>query len=214
MFYCFEFTKNDAIESIHSKFGNTFAFINKKGEVYLYHKNIEEFCGKLDQQLFENKKITKVVSGAEHVLFLTSDSCVFSLGYIGSGQLGHGRNTQVFSCGDSTYGADAQPLYFNKIVNEFQLVYNDRLVKELLIGYFYGAFKTVEDKYQIFGLNNCCQFSDNFPKQRLKEVTDLQLKNNLQNDIDQLECGGYGTIIVTKNGKIYYRKIFRCLLRI
>ncbi|KAL9641955.1 hypothetical protein ABK040_004012 [Willaertia magna] len=251
----FKFTKNDPIESISAKWGNNYAFITKKGEVYLSYKD-KKYCGKLDQNLFENKKIIKVASGVDHILFLTSGSCVYSLGTTFNGKLGHGRNInyksafdyifgkcnldnilqnnntkiidigasyntsffltdngQVFSCGDHTYGADAQPLNFNLIPNEFQLVENCKFVKEMIIGYFFGSFKTLDDKYQIFGLNNFNQFSNNFPTDKIYGPTDFNLQNSeiKQEDIYQLECGGYGTIIVTKNCKVYSTGAHSCL---
>ncbi|KAL9641956.1 hypothetical protein ABK040_004013 [Willaertia magna] len=251
----FKFTENDPIESISAKWGNNYAFITKNGEVYLDCKD-NKYCGKLDQNLFENKKIIKVASGVDHILFLTSDSCVYSLGTTFNGKLGHGRNInyksasfefifgkcnldnilqnnntkiidigasyntsfiltdngQVFSCGDHTYGADAQPLNFNLIPNEFQLVENCKFVKEMMIGYFFGAFKTLDDKYQIFGLNNFNQFSNNFPLGKIYGPTDFNLQNSeiKQEDIYQLECGGYGSIIVTKNCKTYTTGSFGC----
>ncbi|KAL9641972.1 hypothetical protein ABK040_004029 [Willaertia magna] len=251
---CFEFTKKDPIESIYAKFGQTFAFINKNGEVYLNCSD-PKYCGKLKQNLFENKKIIKVVSGVEHILFLTSDGFVYSLGTGFDGKLGHGKsikynssfeyifgkcdlknifennnskaidiaasyNTsfiltdkgQVYSCGDHTYGANAQPLDFIVIPNEFQLVENKKIVKEMMIGYFFGAFKTVEDDYQVFGLNNFYQFSNNFTNDKIMGVTDFNLNKSKikQQDIYQLDCGGYGSIIVTKNGKIYSSGSFSC----
>ncbi|KAL9656499.1 hypothetical protein ABK040_005263 [Willaertia magna] len=83
------------------------------------------------------------------------------------------ENGKVYSCGDNTYAADAQPKGFQKLRNEFQLVQNDKLVKEFIAGYFFAAFKTVDDKYQ-------------------------------------MECGGYGSVVVTKNCKIYYTGEFSC----
>ncbi|KAL9655826.1 hypothetical protein ABK040_000890 [Willaertia magna] len=158
---CFEFTKTDPIESIYIKIGSLCAFLNKKGEVYMSCAD-KRFNGKLDQKLLENKKIIKVVTGMNHALFLTNDGCVFSLG------------PNFYSCGDHSTGANAQPLNFNRIVNEFQLVdCNNKLVKQLHGGFFNGAFKTEDDRYQIFGSNHHYQFTDNFTKDKLDGVVDF-----------------------------------------
>ncbi|KAL9656594.1 hypothetical protein ABK040_016619 [Willaertia magna] len=114
------------------------------------------------------------------------------------------ENGELYSCGSKDYAANG--MEFGSVYDPhiFTRVPIEERVIDVYNGYFFVAVKTIDSKFYIFGYNNFNQFgniqtgrSDN----RIYGPTLLETFNT--NEIKEMECGGYGSIIITKQNKVF-----------
>ncbi|KAL9642231.1 hypothetical protein ABK040_007232 [Willaertia magna] len=117
---------------------------------------------------------------------------------------------ELYSCGYCGYAANGQPEevkncpFFTKVKDN---------VERVIAGYFFVAIKTLGGEYFIFGYNNCYQFGeiDGILMTGNKIYgTNTKLTTFNIHDIEQLECGGYHSIIVSKSDDVYFTGHSHC----
>ncbi|KAL9642033.1 hypothetical protein ABK040_004085 [Willaertia magna] len=108
---------------------------------------------------------------------------------------------ELYGCGSTDYGASGVKICLDR--EKFTKIDIKEKVIEVYNGYFFVAVKTINSKFYVFGYNNAFQFgeSQSFPNGIINGPHLLDTFDN--NEIEEMECGGYGTIIVTKNRKIH-----------
>ncbi|KAL9644053.1 hypothetical protein ABK040_005521 [Willaertia magna] len=232
-----DFTKNDPIKNIFTKFPAFFAMISKNNNVYLFSKE-NKHEGLVPKEKFENEKVIQIACGGVHVLFLTENNNLFGAGNSFDGSLSinsYGFNTDIVKCdtsmigqqkikeidvsyncsfiltvdgdlfatGSCSFGVSGQPQGIHSCKKFTKIKSN---VEKIIAGYFFVALKTFENEYFIFGYNNCNQFGEVDPSLMENDKiygTNTKLMTFNIHDIDQLQCGGYHSMIVNKNQDIY-----------
>ncbi|KAL9648563.1 hypothetical protein ABK040_012222 [Willaertia magna] len=81
--------------------------------------------------------------------------------------------------------------------------YNQRIfIENVIPGLFFVALKAKSGQYFVFGDNKFNQFGQsNTIKEIIRGPTLLNTFNN--NEIEEIECGGYHSIITTKNKELF-----------
>ncbi|KAL9648585.1 hypothetical protein ABK040_012243 [Willaertia magna] len=198
-----DWTVNDPIEDV---FAHTYVcFLTKKGELYFFNLNQKDIVnGKLDPQHYNYEKIKSIDLGNENILILTENNNIYGYGSNYKGQLGFQEDGKCYACGDPTYAANGQLQPESDNTHIFKLIPNlqDEFIENVITGLFFVALKAKSGKYFVFGDNKFNQFgkSDTI-KERIRGPTLLNTFNN--NEIEEIECGGYHSIITTKNKELF-----------
>ncbi|KAL9648572.1 hypothetical protein ABK040_012231 [Willaertia magna] len=190
-----DWTVNDPIEDV---FAHTFV---------CFLTNIVN--GKLDSQHYNYEKIKSIDLGNENILILTENNNIYGYGSNYKGQLGFQEDGKCYACGDPTYAANGQQQNNNNNHNHnnthvFKLIPNlqDEFIENVIPGLFFVALKAKSGKYFVFGDNKFNQFGQsNTIKEIIRGPTLLNTFNN--NEIEEIECGGYHSIITTKNKELF-----------
>ncbi|KAL9645038.1 hypothetical protein ABK040_004531 [Willaertia magna] len=226
-----KWTVDEPIENIFGH--DYLILLTKKGELFTFKSQNGSYLAALENNYLQNKidlkkinyeKIIDIDCGNEFYLILTENNNIYGFGSNYCGQLGTNEgssyeennttfkkantknikskiikvyctyNTSIiltedgkcYACGDSTYSADE---------NEF--------IEKVIPGLFFVGLKAKSGKYFVFGYNNYCQFgrSDTIPQGNVQGPRLLNTFNSY--DIEEMECGGYNTTIVTKNRDVY-----------
>ncbi|KAL9643297.1 hypothetical protein ABK040_014752 [Willaertia magna] len=113
------------------------------------------------------------------------------------------ENGELYGCGSTDYAASGLLKVNNVVKHMFKKIPIQEKIVKVYNGYFFVAAKTIDSKFYVFGYNNFCQFgqSKNYTNAQIYGPHLLDTFDN--NEIEEMECGGYGTIIVTKNRKIF-----------
>ncbi|KAL9644060.1 hypothetical protein ABK040_005527 [Willaertia magna] len=157
-----------------------------------------------DGKTFENitKCNTTSLNGKKITKIVTNYQCSFVLT----------QNGDLFSSGNSTYGTNGQPknshcTFFTKIKEN---------VKNVSVGYFFVAIQTFCNEHFIFGSNNFNQFGQVDKADSNGDIVGTSVKFNFVRNtgkeiirVKQLECGGYHSILLTDENKIYYSGMVR-----
>ncbi|KAL9644038.1 hypothetical protein ABK040_005506 [Willaertia magna] len=113
------------------------------------------------------------------------------------------ENGELYGCGSKDYAASGLPIDDTNVRSRFSRIGIKEKVVEVYNGYFFVAVKTIDSKFYVFGYNNFNQFgeSQNYTNVQIYGPHLLDTFNN--NEIEELECGGYGSIIVTKSRRVF-----------
>ncbi|KAL9647529.1 hypothetical protein ABK040_006887 [Willaertia magna] len=111
---------------------------------------------------------------------------------------------ELYSCGSTDYAASGMPFDCKNERNKLTRVPIKEKVVEVYNGYFFVAVRTINSKFYVFGYNNFNQFGESTTYSNSQIYGPHLLNNFNNNDIEEMECGEYGSIIVTKSRKIYY----------
>jgi alpha-tubulin suppressor-like RCC1 family protein len=138
---------------------------------------------------FNQSNIISIAGGAAHSLFLTSNYKVFSCGYNGNGQLGHG-----------TIGTDV--LKPTKIILDGFNESNYNVIK-IASGYHHNLFLTSNYKVYSCGYNGNGQLGRDTGGQNSIIPTQITYNgfNNL--NIVDISCGNYHSLFLDDTGKVY-----------
>ncbi|EFC39463.1 predicted protein [Naegleria gruberi] len=112
------------------------------------------------------------------------------------------ENNEVWSCGDTTYNASGHKANQNNKTTELVKIPIDEKIVDIEPGLFFVAFKTIGDKYLVFGYNNFSQFGRS---ETLAERIDgpHPLDTFPNENIQKIVCGGYNSIIISQDRKYY-----------
>ncbi|KAL9648552.1 hypothetical protein ABK040_012211 [Willaertia magna] len=182
-------TENNTLFGTGSDYDGSLSSYNEFG---LFHGTTNEFgVLKCNVEALKGKKIKQIAATYNCSFALTVDN-------------------ELYSCGSCTYAVNGQPkemqncLFFTKVKDNVELV---------IAGYFFAAIKTLNGEYYIFGYNNCNQFgrvdSDLMVGNKIYGTTTKLNTFNIH-DIEQLECGGYHSIIVSKSNDVYFSGNSHC----
>ncbi|KAL9648589.1 hypothetical protein ABK040_012247 [Willaertia magna] len=172
-------TENNKLFGTGSQYDGS---LSKKTEDTFYTVNDTIKIVRCDISALGGKKIKQIATTYNCSFILTQDN-------------------ELYSCGSGSYAANGQKetcLIFTKIKEN---------VEKVIAGYFFVSIKMFSGEYFIFGYNNCNQFGDvdsSLMEGNKIYGTNTKLTTFNVHDIEQLECGGYHSIIVTKNNDIYY----------
>ncbi|KAL9656652.1 hypothetical protein ABK040_002923 [Willaertia magna] len=113
------------------------------------------------------------------------------------------ENGELYGCGSTDYAASGMPLDCQNERNTLTRVPIKDKVVEVYNGYFFVAVRTINSKFYVFGYNNFNQFGESttYGNAHIYGPHPFNFNNN---DIEEMECGGYGSIIVTKSRQVYY----------
>ncbi|KAL9656593.1 hypothetical protein ABK040_016618 [Willaertia magna] len=154
---------------------------------------------KISSDLFLNEKIINIDISDFHILFLSEKGKVFGLGSNDNNQLARD------GCGDFKCIVKLNIDYISsKIVNVFVTDHSSFLLTEN--GELYSC------GYAINGLKKDCYKLNIFTKikENVINVYNGQLLNTFNtNEIKELECGAYNSIIITNNQKIFVSGDFK-----
>ncbi|KAL9648560.1 hypothetical protein ABK040_012219 [Willaertia magna] len=190
-----DWTVNDPIEDV---FAHTFiCFLTKKGELYLFTFNPNDSIdnGKLDPQHYNYEKIKSIDLGNDNILILTENNNIYGYGSNYLGQLGFQDNFNQFKKADTSY-------IKSKIIKVFCTYNTSIILTEDGKCYACGDSTYAADGQLNPESNNTHKFKlipnlqDEFIENVIPGLFFVALKANI-------ECGGYHSIITTKNKELF-----------
>ncbi|EFC47671.1 predicted protein [Naegleria gruberi] len=226
--YAATFSLEDPVERVIAREG--VMFITKSGRLIYWNRsdNLE-----FEPAQFDYEKIVDIALGDGHTLFLSENGNLYGYGSNTAGQLGNDishkshhvkfnishipdrivkvyatynttlvltESGHVYSCGDSSYGAHGHANY-TEGGGLCKIDFPHRVV-DIFPGLFFVALKTIQDEYYVFGYNNMSQFGQSHTiEERINGPHYLDTFQ--QENIERLSCGGYHSLIVTKDQRVY-----------
>ncbi|KAF0977658.1 hypothetical protein FDP41_002980 [Naegleria fowleri] len=187
----------DGEKIIHVGLGNEHAlFVSESGKVFGYGSNSSTQLACLDRWYSELKFVRIDVS------HISDKICKAYATYNTSFLLT--ETGALYACGDSTYAANGLTSLGSPYqCHKFTQVPISEKVEDVSPGLFFVAVKTVDNKYYVFGYNNFSQFGKTSTLYEKIDGPHLLDSFSPFSNIDRIECGGYNSIIVTKDKKVF-----------
>ncbi|KAL9644945.1 hypothetical protein ABK040_004439 [Willaertia magna] len=198
---CKKITKFQNEKIIGVDCGNDFYLVlTQNNNVYGFGTN---YCGQLGTSdgAYDSKRSFKKANTSHIESKIIKVYCTYNTSIVLT------EDGKCYACGDSSYSADGQLDASNSLDYRcvFKLIPNleGEFIEKVIPGLFFVALKAKSGKYFVFGYNNYCQFgkSDTIPQDNVRGPKLLNTFDN--NDIEEMECGGYNSTIVTKNRDVY-----------
>lgn len=167
--------------------GNAYSgLVTSEGHVYTYGFDLNGNLGQnsvvlptqIPQYIFNDEKISQIVCGQSHTIFVTSSGQCYACGSNNVGQLGIGDTENT-----------PQP----------ELISGLSEVVQAACGYWHTAFVTRTGQLYLCGGNNYGQLGLDITDKYIIRPTPIPKFNN----IVQVSCGQFHTSFITNHGEIY-----------